>query len=108
MFGWVPKIRGLFIIVPHRVLFLHIAQQNSPLESNRIDLLRTSNEGKILVGGNSLYIHESRDKPWKKVPFDGSHVDKIFEDYKGLLWVTSGKYGVLQIDQSTGKSSISI
>jgi signal transduction histidine kinase/ligand-binding sensor domain-containing protein/DNA-binding response OmpR family regulator len=84
--------------------FFTYSTTNSPLESNRIDLLRTSNEGKILVGGNSLYIIESRDKPWKKVPFDGSHVDKIFEDYKGLLWVTSGKYGVLQIDQSTGKS----
>jgi len=84
--------------------FFEFTTDNSILKSNHIDLLKTSSEGNILIGGNCLYIFKPDNRSWLSIPVDGNRIDKIFEDCKGLLWVTSGKYGVQQIDQYTGSS----
>lgn len=84
--------------------FFNYTDNNSPLKNNHIDLLKISGDGKVLVGGNCLYIIKPTEKAWLSIQVEGNRIDKIFEDYKGLIWMTSGKYGVQQIDQNTGKS----
>lgn len=88
----------------HSKAFYVYNTDNSALKSNRIDIIKTSSEGNILIGGSFLYIIKQNDRTWMTIPVDGNHIDKIFEDYKGLLWVTTGKFGVQQIDQNTGKN----
>jgi signal transduction histidine kinase/ligand-binding sensor domain-containing protein/DNA-binding response OmpR family regulator len=78
--------------------------ENSPLRSNRIDLLKENSDGNILVGGSDLYIFKPLDRSWMTISIEGNRIDKIFEDYKGLLWVTTSKFGVHQIDPETGES----
>jgi len=86
-----------------RVFYVYDTK-NSALRSNYIDVIKTSSEGNILIGSTFLYIIKHNDQTWMTIPVDGTRIDKIFEDYKGLLWVTTGKFGVQQIDQNTGKS----
>ena len=78
--------------------------ENSQLKSNEIDVLRTSSEGNVLIGSNNLYILKPQDRSWMTIPVPGNHVEKIFEDYKGLLWVTTDSPGVQQIDQNSGRN----
>ncbi|HNW52139.1 MAG TPA: two-component regulator propeller domain-containing protein [Prolixibacteraceae bacterium] len=77
---------------------------NSALKSNHIDLLKISAAGNVLIGSTCLYIVKPHSLSWLSVAVDGNRIDKIFEDYKGLLWVTTGKFGVQQIDQNTGSN----
>ncbi len=79
-------------------------KENSPLKDNRIDLLQTTTKGNIVVGGSDIYIFNPKAKSWNIVYIDGERTDKIYEDSKGVLWVTSGKSGVNKIDQFIGNS----
>ncbi|MFA9389535.1 MAG: two-component regulator propeller domain-containing protein [Prolixibacteraceae bacterium] len=78
--------------------------ENSPLKENSIDILKLSSQGNVLIGGADLYIFQPVLKRWLTVEIEGDHIDKIFEDYSGVLWVTTGKFGVQKVDQLTGTS----
>jgi signal transduction histidine kinase/ligand-binding sensor domain-containing protein/DNA-binding NarL/FixJ family response regulator len=95
---------GLVHYEIHSKTFYVYNTDNSPLKSNHIDVLKTSSEGNILIGSSFLYIIKQNEQSWMTVPVDGNRIDKIYEDYRGLLWVTTGKFGVQQIDQNTGHS----
>ncbi|MBN1926925.1 MAG: response regulator [Prolixibacteraceae bacterium] len=76
---------------------------NSPLKSNSIGVLKTTAAGNLIIGSNELYILNPATRNWITVSLGGDRIDKIFEDYTGLLWVTSGKFGVQQINQHSGE-----
>lgn len=77
-------------------------KENSPLNSNHIDLLKVSSQGNVLIGSSDLHIYLTVQKQWLTVNIDGERIDKIFEDYKGLFWVTTSNFGVQQVNQHTG------
>ncbi len=77
--------------------------ENSPLESNRIDMVKTTSAGHLLIGSSRLYMIQPYNRNWISVDVGGEKIDKVFEDYTGLLWVTSGKFGVNRINPHTGE-----
>lgn len=84
--------------------FYILNEENSPLNSNQIDVLKVSSKGNILIGGSTLFIYQPTQKRWLTVEIDGERIDKIVEDYTGMLWVTTGKFGVQQVNQETGRN----
>nr|MDA3928270.1 response regulator [Prolixibacteraceae bacterium] len=78
--------------------------ENSALTSNRIDALKLSSRGNVLIGSCDFFIYQPIEKRWLTIKADGKRVDKIVEDFTGLLWVTTGKFGVQQVNQQNGNS----
>lgn len=79
-------------------------KDNTPLGSNKIDLLKLSSKGNVLIGTAGLFIYQPMAKHWLQATVDEERIDKLFEDSEGVLWVTTGKFGVKQVNQFSGES----
>jgi signal transduction histidine kinase/ligand-binding sensor domain-containing protein/DNA-binding response OmpR family regulator len=93
---------GLVVYNIDSKTFFNLNKDNSPLKSNKIDLLKLSTQGNVLIGSSDLFIYQPSAKRWLNVSLDGNTIDKLFEDCKGVLWVTTGKLGVQQVNQQNG------
>jgi signal transduction histidine kinase/ligand-binding sensor domain-containing protein/DNA-binding NarL/FixJ family response regulator len=84
--------------------FSILNKTNSPLISDRIEVIKVSKQGNVLIGSSDLFIYQTDQKKWLTIEIKGDEIEKIFEDSQGILWVTNGKFGVQKIDQQTGKN----
>lgn len=82
--------------------FYVLDKDNSPLTCNHIDVMKVSSKGNVLIGSSNLFIYQPLQKRWLTVNVDDERIDKIFEDSAGTLWVTTGKFGVQQVNQYDG------
>jgi signal transduction histidine kinase/ligand-binding sensor domain-containing protein/DNA-binding response OmpR family regulator len=84
--------------------FSILNKMNSPLISNRVGVIKFSNQGNVLIGNSDLIIYQPGQKKWMSIEIRGDEIDKIFEDSEGILWVTNGKFGVQKVEQQTGQN----
>lgn len=75
--------------------------KNSLLNDEPVTLIRSIQSKKIIVGTNRLYIISSQQSPQAGFEFDGSPIDKVYEDHQGTLWVTTQNFGVHRINPLT-------
>jgi signal transduction histidine kinase/ligand-binding sensor domain-containing protein/DNA-binding response OmpR family regulator len=96
------ELNGIIVYSNVDKTFKNIFTPENNDNNNAILNLKVSSMGNVIVGGANLSIYYPEEDNWRYIELEGEQVEKIYEDRQGLLWVTTEKFGVKQIDQTTG------
>ncbi|WP_079558914.1 hybrid sensor histidine kinase/response regulator transcription factor [Alkalitalea saponilacus] len=81
-------------------------ENTSTLRSNHITLLHITKGGRIIVGFDQkgLQINSVQTNQWQTIPLNGSHVNNIYEDRFGLIWIATDEFGLTGFNPSTNNT----